>query len=274
MLRSAIAAILAAFTVVAVRPAFGDLQKDLRQTYTGKILSLRIPSNFDVLHFDANGQPARPGNGEPWTTCALFRVKKISLNFAQIVIEGDRQAVILSPDPVKKLLLVELDRPVHVTIDTPGSAHTLAELNPLLARVFLPGDLIARMAAAWRSEVDLNRDLADISNTTPDGRIGMLAPNRPVYVVNALPTPPMAIYKPVPNFSGKARSKKVGGTFRVRMVVNEKGFPEILEVLQHLRQGLDNRALAAVSQWRFKPALRESSPVAAMLIVDVNFQAE
>jgi outer membrane biosynthesis protein TonB len=58
------------------------------------------------------------------------------------------------------------------------------------------------------------------------------------------------------------------------MVVNEKGFPEILEVLQHLREGLDKRALAAVSQWRFKPALRESSPVAAMLIVDVKVRAE
>jgi TonB family protein len=122
--------------------------------------------------------------------------------------------------------------------------------------------------------VDLNRDLADISSDTPDGRIGVLAPNRPVYVVTALPTPPMAIYKPTPSFHGKARSTKAAGTFRVRMVVNEKGFPEILEVLQHLREGLDNRALAAVSQWRFKPALRQSSPVAAMLIVDVKVRAE
>jgi TonB family protein len=274
MFRSAIAATLAALSMVAVRPAFGDLQKDLRHTYSGKILSLRIPNNLDVLHFDANAQSAHPSNGEPWTTCGLFRVKKIGVSSAQLVIEGSRQAVILSPDPVKKLLLVELDRPVHITIDLPSSVHSLPELNPLLGRVFLPGDLIARMSAEWKSEVDLNRDLADISGDTPDGRIGVLDQNRPVYVVNSLPTPPMAIYKPTPNFQGKARSKKIGGTFRVRMVVNEKGFPEILEVLQHLREGLDNRALAAVSQWRFKPALRESSPVAAMLIVDVKVRPE
>ena len=273
MFRSAIAATLAALSMVAVRPVFGDLQKDLRHTYTGKILSLRIPNNVDVLHYDANGQSAHPSNGEPWTTCGLFRVKKIAVSFTQMVIEGSREAVILSPDPVKKLLLVELDRPLHITIDLPSSAHTLPELNPLLGRIFLPGDLIARMSAAWRSEVDLNRDLADVSSDTPDGRVGVLAPNRPVYVVNALPTPPMAIYKPTPSIPKKARSK-VGGTFRVRMVVNEQGFPEILEVLQHLREGLDNRALAAVSQWRFKPGLRESSPVAAMLIVDVKVRME
>jgi TonB family protein len=274
MFRSAIVAALTAMSVVAVPCARGDLQRDLRKTYTGKILSLRIPSNFDVLRFDANGLPGRPSNGEPWTTCGLFRVKKISANLGQVVIDGDREAVILSPDPVKKLLLVELDRPVHVTIDLAGSVRTISDLNPFLARIFLPGDLLARMSAAWRSEVDLNRDLADISEATPDGRIGVLAHNRPVYVVNALPTPPMAIYKPSPSFSEKARFKKVQGTFRVRMVVNEKGFPEILEVLQHLREGLDNRALAAVSQWRFKPALRESLPVASMLIVDVNFHVE
>jgi hypothetical protein len=41
-----------------------------------------------------------------------------------------------------------------------------------------------------------------------------------------------------------------------------------------MREGIDSRTLAAVSQWRFKPAQRENLPVAAMLIVDVNPRAE
>jgi len=274
MLRSAIVAALSALSVFAVPPAHGDLQSDLRHAYTGKILSLRIPSNLDVLHFDSNGKGARPSNGEPWTTCSLFRVRKIGLKFAQIVIEGERQAVVLSPDPVKKLLLVELDRPVHVTIDSPPSVRTLGDSKSVLLRIFVPGDLLARMTSAWRSEVDLNRNLADASKATPDGRVGFLAQNRPVYVGDALPTPPLAIYKPVPTVSGKAHHKNSGGKCRVRMVVNERGFPEILEVLQQLRQGLDNEVLAAVSQWRFKPAQRDSLPVAAMLIVDVDVRAQ
>jgi TonB family protein len=274
MLRSAIVAALSALSVFAVPPAHGDLQSDLRHAYTGKILSLRIPSNLDVLHFDSNGKGARPSNGEPWTTCSLFRVRKVGLNFGQIAIEGERQAVVLSPDPVKKLLLVELDRPVHVTIDLPPSVRTLGDSKSVLLRVFAPGDLLARMTSAWRSEVDLNRNLADASKVTPDGRVGVLAQNRPVYVGDALPTPPLAIYKPVPTVPGKAHHKKSGGKCRVRMVVNEHGFPEILEVLQQLRQGLDNEVLAAVSQWRFKPAQRDSLPVAAMLIVDVDVRAQ
>jgi TonB family protein len=270
-------AVLAASLIVAavvVPLARGDLQKELRQTYTGKILSLRAPSNLDVLHFDGNGHPARPSEGEPWTTCGLFRVKKISANLGQIAIEGERQAVILSPESARKLLLVELDRPVHVTIDLPGTPQALAELNALLTRIFWPGDLITRMAAAWRAELDLSRTLSDISKIAPDGRVGVLAQDRPVYVSEALETPPMAIYKPVPALSEKARRKKSGGSFRVRMVVNEHGFPEIVEVLERLSEGFDSRALAAVSQWRFKPAQRKNLPVAAMLVVDVNLHAD
>jgi TonB family protein len=273
MSRSAVLAASLIVSVVAVPLARGDLQKELRQTYTEKILSLGVPSNLDVLHFDGNGRPARPSEGEPWTTCGLFRVKKISANLAQIAIEGERQAVILSPESVRKLLLVELDRPVHVTIDLPGAQRTLPELNALLARIFWPGDLIARVAAAWRAEVDLNRDTAELSKAAPDGRIGVLAQNRPVYVSEALETPPMAIYRPVPSLPEKTRRKK-SGSLRVRMVVNEHGFPEIMEVLERLSERFDRRALAAVSQWRFKPAQRESVPVAAMLVVDVNPRAE
>lgn len=267
-------AVLAASLIVAVAVpvAHGDLQKELRQTYTGKILSLRVPNNLDVLHFDGNGHPARPSEGEPWTTCSLFMVRKIGLNFLQIVIEGERQAVVLSPDPVKKLLLVELDRPVHVTIDLPPSVRTLADTKPVLLRIFAPGDLVARMTSSWRSEVDLDRNLTNAAKATPDGRVGVLAQNRPVYLGEMLPTPPLPIYKPEPTVPSKKHHKKSGGKCRVRMVVNERGFPEILEVLQQLRQGLDNQALAAVSQWRFKPAQRDSLPVAAMLIVDVRAQ--
>jgi len=267
-------AVLSAVFLFAAPSAHGDLQKDLRRTYTGKILSLRVPNNLDVLHFDTSGKGTRPSNGEPWTTCSLFKVKKIDVSFAQIVIEGDRKAVALNPDPVKKLLLVELNRPVHVTIDLPPSVHTLGDLKLLLLRIFSPGDLIARMTSAWRSEVDLDRDFAEASRTAPDGRVGELAPNRPVYVGEALPTPPMAIYKPVPNLPKKARKGKSAGSCRVRMVVNEQGFPEIIEVLEQVREGLDNQVLAAVSQWRFKPAQRENLPVAAMLIVDVKLSAE
>jgi hypothetical protein len=90
-------------------------------------------------------------------------------------------------------------------------------LKLLLLRIFAPGDLMARMTSAWRSEVDLNRDLAEASRIAPDGRVGELAQDRPLYVGKALPTPPMAIYKPVPNLPEKPHKGKSAGSCRVRM---------------------------------------------------------
>jgi protein TonB len=36
--------------------------------------------------------------------------------------------------------------------------------------------------------------------------------------------------------------------------------------------GLDERAVAAVAQWRFRPALRHGRPIAVSAEVEVNFR--
>ncbi len=194
-----------------------DLERDLRKTYTEKLLSLRTPISYDVVHFNLEGHPSRAATGEPWTTCGLFKVKKISVKSGQVAIDGERVIVVLNPaTEEKKLLLVTVERGVHVIIT--------------------------------------------------------LAGDRPVYAIGADSlVRPMAVYKPEPRYSEKALFKRVSGTIRVRVIVNEKGFPEILEILQHLREGLDNRALAAVSEWRLKPATKGGIPVAAMVVVEVKF---
>lgn len=251
-----------------------DLQRDLRNRYTGKFLSLRTPISYDVIHFNLQGQPTRPATGEPWTMCGLFKVRKIDLNAGQIVIDGERVIVVVNPAAEqKKLLLVTLERNVHVSIDLPPSVQTTAEIEGVLVKIFSPGDLQERMAAAWRSDADLRGDLDEIGKALPEGRVGTLAGDRPVYLLSADSlVSPAAIYKPEPRYSEKALFKRVSGTTRVRVVVNENGFPEILEVLQHLREGLDTRALAAVSQWRFKPGTKGGVPVAVMIIVEVKFR--
>jgi TonB family protein len=250
-----------------------DLQRELRRIYAGKLLSLRAPSGFDIIHFDSQGKPTRSSNGEPWTMCGLLKVKKLYVHSNQMGIDGERAVVVLNPEPPgKKLLLVTLERAVHVTIDLPASVENVEQMNAFLARIFLPGDLQERIATAWTSRTDLTGDLDQIGKTLPDGRVGTLAGDRPVYLVNAGSLiKPVAIYKPEPRYSEKALFKRVFGTIRVRVVVNERGFPEIVEVIEHLREGLDSRALAAVSQWRFQPALKDGNPVAAMVVVEIKF---
>jgi TonB family protein len=84
-------------------------------------------------------------------------------------------------------------------------------------------------------------------------------------------TPPLLIYKVDPGFSAEARQAKIGGIVLVGFVVNAQGAPESVQVLRGVGHGLDEKAVEAVKQYRFKPATDDGKPVATDLRVEVNF---
>jgi TonB family protein len=251
----------------------GDLRKTIRQRYEGKLLLLTVPSSFDVIHFDGKGNPTRPPAEEPWTTCGLLHATKIDVQDNQMVLDGPRVVVALDPEPPgTKLVPVTTDRQVHVSIELPRSIRNASELNEFLAHVLSVDGLQQKIATAWHANVDLSRELYDVNALPPDGRIGTLEGGRAVYAwERGAVSKPRAVYKPGPSYPANALLKRVSGTIRVRVVVNERGFPEILEVVQHLREGLDARVLSAVSQWRFEPPLKDGVPAATMVVVEIKF---
>jgi len=44
-------------------------------------------------------------------------------------------------------------------------------------------------------------------------------------------------------------------------------------VLRSLDSGLDQKAVDAVKQWKFEPAMKNGEPVAVVINVEVNFKA-
>ena len=251
-----------------------DLQKELRRTYERKLVTLRVPTGQDIAHFDSQGQPSRPGRREPWTTCGLFVVTKVLMRAGHINMDGPRQIVTMSSQGHRtRLLLLPVEREIHVTIDLPQSVQEASQLEEFMEKIFVPGDVDARLAEAWHSDLDLSGELDEIAKSLPEGQVGLLAGDRPVYLVTSgSVTRPKATYRPGPKYSEKALFKHISGTVRVRLVVNEKGFPEILEATQHLGEELDREALSSVAQWRFEPARRNGQAVAAMVVIEVNFR--
>jgi len=251
-----------------------DLQKELRRAYERKLVTLWVPTGQDIAHYDAQGQPTRPGSGEPWTTCGLFVVRRASIKAGHVDLDGQRQIVTLnSGGHPTQLVLLPVDRAIHVTVDLPHSVQQAAQLHEFLAKVFVTGDFDARLAEAWHSDLDLSGELDELAKSAPGGQVGVLAGDRPVYLVKPdSVSKPTAIYRPGPKYSEKALFKHVSGTVRVRLVVNEKGFPEILEATRHLGEGLDMHALSSVAQWRFEPARKNGQAVAVMVVVEINFR--
>jgi protein TonB len=83
---------------------------------------------------------------------------------------------------------------------------------------------------------------------------------------------PVLIYSVEPEFSEEARKAKVAGNVLVNLWVDTQGNPSHVHVIRGVGMGLDEKALEAVRQYRFKPAMENGKPVLVELNVEVNFQ--
>jgi TonB family protein len=84
-------------------------------------------------------------------------------------------------------------------------------------------------------------------------------------------TIPRAIHQPPPEYSEKARRKKLEGTVMLSLVVTPDGNTTDIKVTSPLGSGLDEKAIEAVRQWKFEPATKDGKPVAVKVAVEVSF---
>ncbi len=83
---------------------------------------------------------------------------------------------------------------------------------------------------------------------------------------------PKILHRVEPRYTREARVMGVQGTALLEVLVDEQGNPADISVLSPIGFGLDRRAVEAVRQWTFRPAMREGKPVPATLTVDVKFR--
>ncbi len=83
---------------------------------------------------------------------------------------------------------------------------------------------------------------------------------------------PVLIYSVDPEFSEEARKAKAAGHVMVALWVDEKGLPTHVRVARGMGMGLDEKAVEAVKQYRFRPSMENGKPVTVQMNVDVAFQ--
>lgn len=83
---------------------------------------------------------------------------------------------------------------------------------------------------------------------------------------------PVLIFSVEPEFSEEARKAKVAGNVLVNLWVDTNGLPSHVHVIRGVGMGLDEKAVEAVKQYKFKPAMENGKPVLVELNVEVNFQ--
>jgi protein TonB len=82
---------------------------------------------------------------------------------------------------------------------------------------------------------------------------------------------PTLIYSIEPEFSDEARKARYQGVVLVGLTVGADGLPKNAHILHALGMGLDEKAIEAVKQYRFKPAMKDGKPVPVTIAVEVNF---
>jgi protein TonB len=82
---------------------------------------------------------------------------------------------------------------------------------------------------------------------------------------------PVVIYQVDPEFSEEARKSKTAGNVLVNLWVDENGNPSHVHVIRGIGMGLDERAVAAVKLYKFKPAMENGKPVTVETNVEVTF---
>ena len=93
-----------------------------------------------------------------------------------------------------------------------------------------------------------------------------------VYRVGGGVTAPVVVFKKDPEYSEEARKAKYQGTVLLAIEVSPDGRATNIRVVRSLGLGLDEKAMEAVKQWKFKPGYRNGQPVTVAATIEVNFR--
>jgi TonB family protein len=81
-----------------------------------------------------------------------------------------------------------------------------------------------------------------------------------VYAIGKDVSAPAILYKVQPDYSEEARRARRHGTVLLSIQVDQSGHAINMSVLRSLGLGLDESAMKAINQWRFRPAAMDGSP--------------
>jgi TonB family protein len=84
--------------------------------------------------------------------------------------------------------------------------------------------------------------------------------------------PAEILSKPVPVYTDEARAQHIEGQVLLEVVFEATGRLRVVKVIRGLGHGLDDAAVRAAEQIRFKPALKDGQPSDSTAVVTVTFQ--
>ena len=84
---------------------------------------------------------------------------------------------------------------------------------------------------------------------------------------------PVIVSEAKPRYTAAAMRQKIQGSVEMSAIIGTDGKPTEIKVVKSLdgRYGLDDNAVAALKEWRFKPAMKDGKPVRILVTVEMSF---
>jgi len=165
---------------------------------------------------------------------------------------------------------------VEVKLDASGNvadAHVVSgpdELRNAALQSVLQWHLTKNLAGSSR-QVSISFSLPDSVPIPPPPPAAAAAPGA-AYHVGAGVTAPVLLYKREPEYTEEARQAKYSGSVLLYIEVDPSGKATNIRVQRSLGLGLDEKAIEAVRQWKFKPGTKDGNPVTVTATIEVNFR--
>jgi periplasmic protein TonB len=82
---------------------------------------------------------------------------------------------------------------------------------------------------------------------------------------------PTVVHSVEPEFTPEARQANFQGNVAIQLIVDAQGNPQDIRVIRRLGMGLEEKAIEAVRQYKFRPAMYQGHAVAVQIVIDVDF---
>ncbi|MGA8041496.1 MAG: energy transducer TonB, partial [Terracidiphilus sp.] len=82
---------------------------------------------------------------------------------------------------------------------------------------------------------------------------------------------PQVIHSVEPEFTEDARRANYQGSVSIRLIVDSQGSPQDVRLESHLGMGLEEKAIEAVKQYKFRPAIYQGHAVSVQIVINVAF---
>lgn len=251
--------------------AANSKHRDLESRFDKKIVYVRGFYKENDLIFDSRGSVTGQATPGPWTL-GLVKVKKIKVGKGELRFDGLRGFSVFDDESGKfEDTFYKKPQKVHIKITADAASLSSSALDELVNRVLATKLTPADVPGYWR---DFFSGKAKVEPTAPPGGIvpGELSEGSPVY--RAAPKgdvkPARVTVQRQPEYTEEARDFKIQGSITVRLIVNQQGIPEKIQIVKPLGFGLDDEAAKIIQQWRFEPGSIKGRPVPTL--VDVGFE--